>query len=184
MSGEKQVLFAGFGGQGVLSMGQFLTHAALSAGKNVSWVPSYGAEMRGGTANCLVTIADEEISSPLTENPMMAVILNRPSLDRFEPRVKPNGTIVINSNLVDREPIRDDVTVLKLPVNDLANDIGNPKGANMILLGAYLEKTKVVEVEKALECFEIVFQNKKPEVINKNREAFLKGVEYARHNWK
>ncbi|SHH10499.1 2-oxoglutarate ferredoxin oxidoreductase subunit gamma [Thermosyntropha lipolytica DSM 11003] len=180
---EKQVLFAGFGGQGVLSMGQFLTHAALSAGKHVSWVPSYGAEMRGGTANCLVTISDEEISSPITENPLMAVILNRPSLDKFENKIKPNGTLVINSSLVDREPRRDDLDVLKLPVNELADRLGNPRGANMILLGAYLEKTKVVEVEKALEYFDVIFKGKSEEVIRKNKEAFLAGVEYARQHW-
>lgn len=180
---EEQVLFAGFGGQGVLSMGQFLTHAALGAGKHVSWVPSYGAEMRGGTANCLVTIADEEISSPLTENPKMAVVLNRPSLDKFEPKLQTNGTIVVNSNLVDREAIRDDITMLKLPVNDLASRFGNPRVANMILLGAYLEKTKIVGVEEALNHFEAIFQGKKPEIINTNKKAFLAGVEYARQNW-
>ncbi|MBO8159536.1 2-oxoacid:acceptor oxidoreductase family protein [Thermosyntropha sp.] len=180
---EKQVLFAGFGGQGVLSMGQFLTHAALSAGKHVSWVPSYGAEMRGGTANCLVTISDEEISSPVTENPLMAVILNRPSLDKFENKIKPNGTLVVNSSLVDREPERDDLKILKIPVNKLADELGNPRGANMILLGAYMEKTQVVEVERTLEYFDVIFKGKKEEIIQKNKEAFLAGIEYARRHW-
>ncbi len=92
---EKQILFAGFGGQGVLSMAQFLAYAAMEAGKFVAWVPSYGAEMRGGTANCLVTIADEEISSPITENPLMAVIMNRPSLEKFEQKIQPGGTLDI-----------------------------------------------------------------------------------------
>ncbi len=183
MEKEKQVLFAGFGGQGVLSMGQFLTHAAMGAGKNVSWVPSYGAEMRGGTANCLVTIADEEISSPVTENPMMAVIMNRPSLDKFENKIQPNGTIVLNSSLVDRKPARDDLTVLELPVNKLAEEINNPRGANMILLGAYLEKTGVVEIEQVLEIFENIFKGKKQSVIDKNKEAFLAGVAYAQSEW-
>ncbi len=183
MEQEQQVLFAGFGGQGVLSMGQFLTHAAMGAGKNVSWVPSYGAEMRGGTANCLVTIADEEISSPITENPLMAVIMNRPSLDKFEEKIKPNGTLVLNSSLVDRKPNRDDLTVLELPVNKLAEEINNPRGANMILLGAYLEKTGVVEIEQVLELFESIFKGKKESVIAKNREAFLAGVAYAQSEW-
>lgn len=183
MEKEKQVLFAGFGGQGVLSMGQFLTHAALSAGKHVAWVPSYGAEMRGGTANCLVTIAEEEISSPLTENPMMAVILNRPSLDKFEPKIQPNGTLVVNTSLVDRKPARTDLEVLELPMNRLAEELGNPRGANMILLGAYLQKTGVVEVEQALEHFEVIFKGKSETIIEKNREAFLAGVEYAKNHW-
>lgn len=180
---EKQILFAGFGGQGVLSMGQFLTHAAMGAGKNVSWVPSYGAEMRGGTANCLVTIADEEISSPLTENPMMAVIMNRPSLDKFENKIQPNGTVVLNSSLVDRLPEREDLTVLEMPVNQLAEEINNPRGANMILLGAYLQKTSVVGIEEVLELFESIFKGKKPSVIEKNKEAFLAGVAYAKREW-
>ncbi|NLV21630.1 MAG: 2-oxoacid:ferredoxin oxidoreductase subunit gamma [Syntrophomonadaceae bacterium] len=180
---EKQILFAGFGGQGVLSMGQFLTYAAMEAGKNVSWVPSYGAEMRGGTANCLVTIADEEISSPLTENPMMAVIMNRPSLDKFENKLQPNGTLVINSSLVDRKPQREDLQVLELPVNQIAEEINNPRGANMILLGAYLQKTGVVEIEKVLEFFDSIFKGKKQTVIEKNKEAFMTGVEYARQKW-
>lgn len=180
---EKQILFAGFGGQGVLSMGQFLTYAAMEAGKNVSWVPSYGAEMRGGTANCLVTIADGEISSPLTENPMMAVIMNRPSLDKFENKLQPNGTLVLNSSLVDRKPQREDLQVLELPVNQIAEEINNPRGANMILLGAYLQKTGVVEIEKVLEYFDNIFRGKKQSVIEKNKEAFMTGVEYARQKW-
>ncbi|MDD3023510.1 MAG: 2-oxoacid:acceptor oxidoreductase family protein [Syntrophomonadaceae bacterium] len=183
MDSEKQILFAGFGGQGVLSMSQFLAYAAMEAGKNVSWVPSYGAEMRGGTANCLVTIADEEISSPLTENPVMAVIMNKPSLDKFESKIKPNGTLVLNSSLVDRAPVRDDLKVLVLPVTQVAEELNNSRGGNMIMLGAYLEKTGVVKVEDALKHFEKIFKGKKESVINKNREAFMAGIEYARENW-
>lgn len=177
---EKQVLFAGFGGQGVLAMGLFLSHAAMSSGKNVSWVPSYGAEMRGGTANCLVTIAEEEISSPLTENPLMAVIMNRPSLDKFEKRVKPNGLVMINSSMVDRTPDRTDIEVLAIPVNEMAEEMGNPRGANMIMLGAYLEKTSVVAVEEALEYFPVIFKGKDDTLIAANRKAFMAGVEWAR----
>ncbi|HPF21380.1 MAG TPA: 2-oxoacid:acceptor oxidoreductase family protein [Syntrophomonas sp.] len=180
---EKQILFAGFGGQGVLSMAQFLAYAAMEAGKFVAWVPSYGAEMRGGTANCLVTIADEEISSPITENPLMAVIMNRPSLEKFEQKIQPGGTLVLNSSLVDRQPQRQDVEVLSIPVNQIAEDIANPRGANMILLGAYLQKTEVVETEKVLEYFERIYKGKKPSVIESNKEAFLTGVSYARQHW-
>lgn len=183
MDSEKQILFAGFGGQGVLSMGKFLTYAAMGAGKNVSWLPAYGAEMRGGTANCLVTIADEEIGSPLTDNPSMAIIMNRPSLDRFEGKIKPHGTMIINSSMVDRPPVRDDLNIYKLPVNQIADEMGNSGAANMILLGACLQKTKVVEVEEALKFFEVIFKGKKESVIKKNREAFLIGVEYAQENW-
>lgn len=180
---EKQILFAGFGGQGVLSMGQFLTYAAMGTGKNVAWVPSYGAEMRGGTANCLVTIADEEISSPLTENPMTAVIMNRPSLDRFESKIQTNGTVVLNSSLIDRLPVREDLNVLRMPVNELAEEINNPRGANMILLGAYLQKTGLVGIDETLNLFDQIFKGKKESIIEKNREAFLAGVEYAKKEW-
>jgi len=180
---EKQILFAGFGGQGVLSMGQFLTHAAMGIGREVCWVPSYGAEMRGGTANCLVTISQEEISSPLTENPCEAIVMNRPSVDKFEPRIKPGGTLVINTSLVDRAPQRDDLTVLELPVNEIAEKINNARGSNMIVMGAYLQRTGIVDVEEALQYFETIFRGKKPGVIEKNREAFLAGVEWARENW-
>ncbi len=183
MEDEKQILFAGFGGQGVLSMGQFLAYAAMSTGKHVSWVPSYGAEMRGGTANCLVTISSEEIYSPLTEHPMVAVVLNRPSLDRFETKIKPNGCLVINTSMVEREPERMDLTVLQIPVNELAEELGNTRGSNMILLGAYLEKTSIVKVDDALQHFEVIYRGKKEKVIQKNREAFLAGVEWAKKNW-
>lgn len=183
MESLQQILFAGFGGQGVLSMSQFLAYAAMGAGKNVTWVPSYGAEMRGGTANCLVTIANEEISSPLTENPSMAVIMNKPSLDRFEDKVQSNGVLFINSSMIDRKCQRDDLTVLEVPVNQLAAELDNLRGANMILLGAYLEKTRVVEVDEALEHFEQIFAGKREEIIQKNRQAFLAGVDYARQNW-
>ena len=180
---EKQVLFAGFGGQGVLSMAKFLAYAAMSAGKNVTWVPSYGPEMRGGTANCLVTISDEEISSPITENPLVAVVLNRPSLDKFEPLVRTGGVLMINSSLVDRVPVRKDLQVLFLQVNKLAEEIDNPQGANMILIGACLNHTNIVKAEKALEYFEEIFEGKSQEVIEKNKVAFRTGIEYAKTQW-
>ncbi len=179
---EQQILFAGFGGQGVLAMGQFVTHAAMGIGKEVTWVPSYGAEMRGGTANCLVTISDEEIHSPLTENPHTAIIMNRPSLDKFEPRIKSNGSLILNSSLVDRMPERQDLTVVQVPVNTIADEMGNPRGANMIMLGAYLHVSGVVTVEQALEQFDSVFKGKKPAVIERNKEAFKVGVEWAKKN--
>jgi len=179
---EKQILFAGFGGQGVLAMGQFVTHAAMEIGKEVTWVPSYGAEMRGGTANCLVTISDEEINSPLTENPHTAIIMNRPSLDKFEPRLKPDGSLMINSSLVDRMPQRQDLTVWQVPVNAIAEEMGNPRGANMRMLGAYLQGSGVVGVEQALEHLESVFKGKNPAVIEKNKQAFMAGVEWAKQN--
>lgn len=183
MNNEQQVLFAGFGGQGILSMGKFLTYAAMGMGKTVSWLPAYGAEMRGGTANCLVTIAEGEIFSPLTENPGTAIILNRPSLDRFETKIKPNGTLVMNTSLIDRDPVRQDLDVFQMPVNQIADEQGSSKLANMILLGACIQKIDMVTVQQTLGLFELIFTGKKPGIIDKNREAFLFGVEYAQKNW-
>lgn len=183
MSDEQQILFAGFGGQGILSMGKFLTYAAMGVGKNVSWLPAYGAEMRGGTANCLVTIAEGEIFSPLTENPGAAIILNRPSLDRFESKIKPNGTLVMNTSLIDRPPVRQDLRIFQMPVNRIADEQGSSKLANMILLGACIQKMNIVALEQTLGLFELIFAGKKPGVIDKNRKAFLFGVEYAQNNW-
>jgi len=183
MKKENQILIAGFGGQGVLSMGQFLAHSAMGLGKHVAWVPSYGAEMRGGTANCLVTISNEEIYSPLTENPLTAIVLNRPSLDKFENRVQSDGWLIVNSSMVDREPERQDINILKLPLNELAENIGNTRGANMILLGAYMQKSQIVNIEDVLSLFEVIYKGKAPEVIENNRKAFLAGVEWAKKNW-
>jgi len=183
MSKEHQILLAGFGGQGVLSMGKFLTYAAMGAGKNVSWLPAYGAEMRGGTANCLVTISDGEIFSPLTDNPETAIILNRPSLDRFESKIRPNGTLVMNTSLIDRPPVRQDLRIYQMPVNKVADEQGGSKLANMILLGACVQKMNMVAVESTLGLFELIFAGKNPGVIEKNRQAFLFGIEYAHSNW-
>lgn len=113
----------------------------------------------------------------------MAVILNRPSLDKFESRIKPNGTLVLNTSMVDRRPQRTDLEILEMPMNEVAEEIGNPRGANMILLGAYLQKTQVVQVDQALQYFEVIFKGKSQEIIERNREAFLAGVQYAQNNW-
>ncbi|NSW83454.1 MAG: 2-oxoacid:acceptor oxidoreductase family protein [Syntrophothermus sp.] len=180
---EKQVLVAGFGGQGVLFIGLFLTHAAMLEGMNVSYVPSYGAEMRGGTANCIVTISDSYISSPLTDSPFHSIILNRPSLDRFENSVQPGGVLVVNSSLVDRMPVRQDIEVYSLPLNQLAEEHGFARGANMIILGAYIARTGIVNLDSVANSFDAIFKGKRKQVIEENRQAFLVGVEYARNNW-
>ena len=182
MAKESQILIAGFGGQGVLAMGKFLAYAAMGEGKNVTWVPSYGAEMRGGTANCLITISDEEVSSPLTEHPGVGIIMNRPSLDRFESKIKSTGMTVLNSSMVDRLPVREDLNVIQVPVNQLAEEINNPRGANMILLGAYLQKTQILELEGVMNNFGVIFEGKSNAVIEQNKLAFLAGVEYGANN--
>lgn len=182
MARENQVFIAGFGGQGVLSIGKFLAYAAMEEGKNVTWVPSYGAEMRGGTANCLVTISDDEVSSPLTEHPGIAIIMNRPSLDKFEDKIKSEGTVVLNTSMVDRLPRREDLNLIQIPVNRLAEEINNPRGANMILLGAYLQKSQVLEISAVMDKFDVIFEGKKDSVIEQNKIAFKAGLDYAKGN--
>lgn len=150
--------FAGFGGQGVLLMGYVLSHGAMNKGLEVTYFPSYGAEMRGGTANCTVTAADQPIASPVTGSPDILVAMNGPSLDKFEGSVKENGLIVVNRSLIKWGPKRTDVEVLSVPLVDLAVEVGSDRSANMIMIGAVCAKTgllsrdeTVVGMQKALK---------------------------------
>lgn len=130
-----EIIFAGFGGQGVILAGKILALAGMSDGKYVSHIPSYGAAMRGGTANCSVIVSDEEIASPVIEKPDVVVALNKPSMVKFEQLLKPNGLLIYNSSLIDIEPSRTDIRKLKLPCNEIAEETKNPRGANMVVLG-------------------------------------------------
>lgn len=138
---KQEFIIAGFGGQGVLLLGQMLAYAGMLEGKQVSWMPSYGPEMRGGTANCTVVISDEEIGSPVVSQPSCVIALNLPSLDKFEPMVKPGGLLLINSSLVDREPRRDDIKAVALPATEIASELGNIRVTNMVALGALVQLT-------------------------------------------
>ncbi|MCL5057305.1 MAG: 2-oxoacid:acceptor oxidoreductase family protein [Actinobacteria bacterium] len=147
------ILIAGFGGQGVLSTGQLLAYSGMVEGRHVAWIPSYGPEMRGGTANCGVTIADNPISSPVVSEPTVLITMNRPSLEKFEKVVVPGGIIFVNSSLVNIKAARSDVRAFYIPANDMAEEIGSGKVANNIILGALIELTGVVStgaVEKSL----------------------------------
>ena len=171
-----RVICAGFGGQGVMSMGQLLTYAGMLEGKEVSWLPSYGPEMRGGTANCAVTVSDKPVGSPLiTDDATCAIIMNLPSLEKFEKDVVPGGKILINSSLIDRKIERADVDVYYIPANEIAAELGNPKVANMIMLGSYLEVSETVEVDSVLEAFKKVFGPSKEKFVPLNKAALEKG---------
>ena len=152
---EKTFIFAGFGGQGMLLIGKFMAMACMLDGKHVSWLPSYGPEMRGGTANCSVIVSDEPVASPLVDKADVIVAMNRPSLDKFEDHVKPGGVLVINSSIIDRKAVRDDIQVVYCDANAIAESIGNPKGANVAILGAVLEKVPVTTVEQMTEAIRI-----------------------------
>ena len=169
-------IFAGFGGQGVLLMGQLLAQAGMMEGKNTSWIPSYGPEMRGGTANCSVMLSDQEIDSPLVTRPTSLVVMNRPSLEKFESKVAPGGAIFVNSSMIDIKVSREDVNAYYIPCNEIAAELGNDKVANMIMLGAYLGKSGCVEIESVLDALLLKLGEKKAKLIPLNREALLRGA--------
>lgn len=178
---EKKIICAGFGGQGVMSMGQLLAYAGMLEDKNVSWLPSYGPEMRGGTANCAVIVADEEIGSPvINDDADIAIIMNLPSLTKFEKDVKPGGKIFINKSLITKKIERTDVEAFYVDANQIAADIGNSRAANLVMLGAALGQDKVVDPESILEAFKKVFGPSKEGFIPQNREALKQGAESAK----
>jgi 2-oxoglutarate ferredoxin oxidoreductase subunit gamma len=176
---QKEIIIAGFGGQGVLFGGQVLTYAAMDAGKEVTWIPSYGPEMRGGTANCTVVIADEEIGSPLVKNPPLAIALNLPSFDKYEGLVQKGGTLVVNKSMVDRGAKRDDIRVIFVPCNEIAEQIGDKKLMNMVAVGALLTalpELTLKDIEKALESH---LPARHKHLLPKNSEALKRGFEAA-----
>lgn len=172
----EEIIIAGFGGQGVMSMGQLIAYAGMLEGKGVSWLPSYGPEQRGGTANCAVVVSDEPVGSPLVTNPSTAIILNNPSFDKFEHRVRPGGLLIINSSLVTRVSERSDIEITELPATDMASDLGNARVANIILLGAFIELTKVVSSESIIESLKKVLSEEKHHLIEVNKQALNKGL--------
>ncbi|MTI68504.1 MAG: 2-oxoacid:ferredoxin oxidoreductase subunit gamma [Firmicutes bacterium] len=174
---QERVVIAGFGGQGVMSMGQLLTYAGMIENKHVSWLPSYGPEMRGGTANCNVMVSDDPIGSPIVTEATTAVVMNLPSLYKFEDDVVKDGHLLINSSLIEEEANRDDVGVYYIPANEIAVELGNAKVANMVMLGAYLELTKIVKVESVIEALKKVFGESKAHLIPLNEKALAKGAE-------
>ena len=172
----QEIIFAGFGGQGILSMGKFLAFGGMDCGLNVSWCPSYGPEMRGGTANCSVVVSEQEIGSPIITAPDTLVVMNRPSLDKFESTVKPGGLIILDSNLVTRDVTRDDVDVIRIPSQDEAKAIGSDKIANMVLMGALIERTKVLSKDQLLEALK---SHGKEAFYEMNKKAIEKGMAYG-----
>lgn len=176
----EEILIAGFGGQGVLSTGQLIAYSGMLEGRQVSWIPSYGPEMRGGTANCGVTVSDEPISSPLVTEPSTLLVMNRPSLDKFEDAVQPGGLIMINSSLVDQEVKRTDVRVMKVAANKYAEELGNIKVANNIILGALIQLTGIVSVPSVVESLKKVLPARRHNLIPVNQQAIEKGIELAK----
>jgi 2-oxoglutarate ferredoxin oxidoreductase subunit gamma len=175
----KKTVFSGFGGQGVLMMGYVLAVSAMRDGKEVTYLPSYGAEVRGGTANCTVVVSDEEIFSPVASSPDYAVIMNKPSLVKYEGMIKQGGTIILNSSLVDTVPPRNDLEIVKVPANDIAKKLGSERTINMIMLGAFVTKTKITSLDSIMNGLTEIVKGKKASVMKLNRKGLDMGAEYA-----
>ncbi len=176
MTNEK-IIVAGFGGQGVMSLGQLLIYAGMLEGKHVSWLPSYGPEMRGGTANCNVIISDNPVASPIVTDATAVIAMNRPSLDKFEGSLVENGLLLINSSLIDKGAERDDIRAYDIPANGIADELGNSRVANMVMLGAYLEATGALKRESMVNALEEVFGGRKADLIPINKDALNRGAE-------
>jgi 2-oxoglutarate ferredoxin oxidoreductase subunit gamma len=177
---SNDVVMAGFGGQGLMAIGKILAKAAMDEGKNVTWMPSYGPEMRGGTANCVVIIDDEPIGSPCLRQTRAAIVMNKQSIDKFEETVTDQGLMVVNTSLIDRQAKRGDLKVVYVPANALAEKEGSAKAANMVMLGAYVAATQVVKPESVEHAIEKTFEGKKGGVVEINVKAFRRGFEAAK----
>jgi len=171
------VIMSGFGGQGIISAGILLAYAGMLDGKFVTFFPAYGAEMRGGTANCSVVVSSEEVASPVVDRPDTVIVMNEPSLIKFEPSLKPGGLLLINSSLVSQKPNRKDIEIIYVPVNKIAEEIGTIKIANMVMLGAYCKKTGAVNLQSVIDSMPKVFTRAKEEMLKKNEEALKRGAE-------
>ena len=177
---QTEIVFSGFGGQGVLFAGQILTFAGMDAGKEVTWMPSYGPEMRGGTANCTVIIADEEIGSPQVRHPQAAVVMNLPSLDKYEPVLAEGGVLIINASLVNRGATRTDIISVSVPANEIAERLGNKRLANMVLLGALFEKLHVLSMSALDDALKNHLPERHRKFLPANLEALKQGAAFAR----
>lgn len=176
---QTEVVIAGFGGQGVLFAGQILAYAAMDAGKEVTWIPSYGPEMRGGTANCTVVIADEEIGSPLVRHPRGLIAMNLPSLDKYEHQIQPEGIIIINTSLIDRRLVRDDLKSVYIPANEIAESLGEKRLANIVLLGALITSLPVLDVSNIEQSIIDHLPEKHRDLLPSNLQALKLGAEFV-----
>jgi 2-oxoglutarate ferredoxin oxidoreductase subunit gamma len=179
---QTEFLFAGFGGQGVMFAGQVVAYAAMDTGKEVTWIPSYGPEMRGGTANCTVVVADEEIGSPLVNNPPAIVVMNLPSLDKYEPLVKAGGVLVVNASMVDRDVQREDITSVAVPCNEIAETLGDRRMANIVATGALLALLPVLKMDAIEAALTAHMPGRHKHLLPKNFEALHRGAEFAKEH--
>lgn len=184
MEKAQEIIFAGFGGQGILSMGQILAYSAMIEKKEVSWMPSYGPEMRGGTANCIVIVSTARISSPIVSKFDSAIVLNQPSLDKFESSVKPGGILIYEESSIINPPTRTDIDCLGVPAMEEAQKLNKKQVANMIILGAFLEKKPIVKIENILSALRKVLPERHHHMIPVNEQALEIGKQFAKSSVK
>jgi len=174
-----KTVFSGFGGQGVLMMGYILAVSAMRDGMHVTYLPAYGAEVRGGTANCTVSISDEDIASPVASSPDYVIAMNKPSLIRYEGQIKPKGTLFLNSDLVDIDPKREDIMVFKIPANTIAKKLGSERAINMIMLGALSVRTKITSIDSLINGLTEVIKTKSAKQMGINERGLEMGAKYV-----
>jgi 2-oxoglutarate ferredoxin oxidoreductase subunit gamma len=171
-------IFSGFGGQGVIMMGYLLATGGMYEGKNVTCLPSYGAEVRGGTANCTVVLSTEEIASPVASEPEFAILMNNPSLLRYQNQVQSGGSIFLNSSMIESRPVRGDLEIYEIPVNEIAKHLKADKATNMIMLGAFIKKSELVSLETMNQVIKDTFGNRNPSILKLNKSALQSGYDY------
>lgn len=177
---HEEVIISGFGGQGALFAGQLLTYTGMDEGWHVTWIPSYGPEMRGGTAHCIVILSDDDIGSPIISQPTICIVMNPPSMDKYEALVKPGGLLVANSTLIRTRSERDDITAVYIPANDLAAELGNVKMANVVLLGAMLGTREVLSIEGVKRTLDQHIPERRKHIIEPNKRALDRGIQFVK----
>ncbi len=177
---QEEIVVSGFGGQGALFAGQLLTYTGMDEGLHVTWIPSYGPEMRGGTAHCIVILSDDDIGSPIIREPTVCIVMNPPSMEKYEPLVKPGGLLVANSTLIRSRSERDDITAVYVPANDLAAELGNVKMANVVLLGAMLGTREILPLESVKRTLDEHIPQRRRHIIEPNKRALDRGVAFVR----
>jgi 2-oxoglutarate ferredoxin oxidoreductase subunit gamma len=175
---QTEIIISGFGGQGTLYAGQLLSYAAMDSGKHVTWIPSYGPEMRGGTANCTVVISDDEIGSPIAKNPRVVLAMNLPSMEKYESLIVPEGYFIVNSSMVNRDVKREDLHVAMIPANEIAEELGNHKAANMVMLGSLISNSGILMIDDLKKALDNHTPERLKKFIAQNVAALERGAEY------
>jgi 2-oxoglutarate ferredoxin oxidoreductase subunit gamma len=177
---HEEVIISGFGGQGALFAGQLLTYTGMDEGWHVTWIPSYGPEMRGGTAHCIIILSSDDIGSPIIRRPSLCIVMNPPSMDKYEPLVRPGGLLVANSTLARAKSAREDIQAVYIPANELAAELGNVKMANVVLLGAMLGMREILPIESVKRTLDEHIPERRKHIIEPNKRALDRGVQFVR----